>query len=145
MIRVSIVVVVIFVNTTLFSTMNSTNDNKGVKSAFHFFVGINLSFCCCCLIHCHIQNDNLSCCCCCLIYCCIQFDVLLSFVEFIVENNVVFTKMTTTTTMDTLFLSIFGYTLFYNILASYKFKLVRDQKYRLPITQLLHVCTYLYT
>ena len=40
--RVSIVVVVVvFVNTTLFSTMNSTNDNKGLKSAFHFFVGIN--------------------------------------------------------------------------------------------------------
>ena len=72
--------VVIFVNMTLFSTMNSTNDNKGLKSAFHFFARINLAFCCCC---------------CCLIHCHIQFDVLLSFVEFIVENNVIFTKMTT--------------------------------------------------
>ena len=35
----------------------------------------------------------------------VNFRPLLSFVEFIVENNVVFTKMTTTT-MDTLLGSI---------------------------------------
>ena len=35
-----------------------------------------------------------------------DFRPLLSFVEFIVENNVIFTKTTTTTTMDTLLGSI---------------------------------------